>query len=64
MEQYPDIKGTAEFLVSPVTQTGMKDDIKHVHGFTKTKDEFTFDDGLADKQAPFISAVRLLVCAL
>ena len=64
MEQYPDIKGTAEFLVSPVMQTGMKDDIKRVHGFTKTKDVFTFDDGLADKQAPFISAVRPLVCAL
>ena len=54
MEQYPDIKGTAEFLVSPVMQTGMKDDIKCVHGFTKTKDVFTFDDGL----------VRPLVCAL
>ena len=64
MEQYPDIKGTAEFLVSPVMQTGMKDDIKRVHGFAKTKDLFTFDDGLADKQAPFISAVRPLVCAL
>ena len=64
MEQYPDIKGTAEFLVSPVMQTGMKDDIKRVHGFTKTKDVFTFDDGLADKQAPFISAVRPLVCTL
>ena len=64
MEQYPDIKGTAEFLVSPVMQTGMKDDIKRVHGFTKTKDVFSFDDGLADKQAPFISAVRPLVCAL
>ena len=43
MEQYPDIKGTAEFLVSPVMQTGMKDDIKGAHGFTKTKDLFTFD---------------------
>ena len=52
MEQYLDIKGTAEFLASPVMQTGMKDDIKRVHGFTKTKDVFTFDDGLADKQAP------------
>ena len=64
MGQYPDIKGTAEFLVSPVMQTGMKDDIKRVHGLTKTKDLFTFDNGLADKQAPFISAVRPLVCAL
>ena len=64
MEQYPDIKGTAEFLVSPVMQTGMKDDIKRVHGVTRTKDLFSFDDGLADKQAPFISAVRPLICAL
>ena len=61
MEQYPDIKGTAGFLVSPVVQTAMKDDIKRVHGFATTKDVFTFDDGFADKQARFISAVRPLV---
>ena len=45
-------------------KTGIKDDIKRVHGFTKTKDVFTFDDALADKQALFISAVRPLVCGL
>ena len=64
MEQYPDIKGTADFLVSPIMQTGMKEDIKRVHGLSRTKDLFTFDEGLADKQAPFISVVRPLVSAL
>ena len=28
MEQYPDIKGTADFLVSPIMQTGTKEGIK------------------------------------
>jgi hypothetical protein len=51
MEQYPDIKGTADFLVSPIMQTGMKEDVKRVHGLSQTKDLFTFDEGLADKQA-------------
>ena len=64
MEQYPDIKGTADFLVSPIMQTGMKEDIKRVHGLSRTKDLFTFDEGIADKQAPFISVVRPLVSAL
>ncbi|CAB4019461.1 Hypothetical predicted protein [Paramuricea clavata] len=64
MEQYPDIKGTADFLVSPIMQTEMKEKIKRVHGLSQTKDLFTFDEGLADKQAPFISVVRPLVSAL
>ena len=64
MDQYPDIKGTADFLVSPTMQTGMKEDIKRVHGLSRTKDLFTFDEGLADKQAPFISVVQPLVTAL
>ena len=63
-EQYLDIQKTAEFLVSPVMQTRMKDDIKSVHRFTKTKYVFTFDDGLGDKQTSFIFAVRPLVWAL
>ena len=64
MEQYPDIKGTADFLVSPIMQTGMKEDIKRVHGLSRTKDLFIFDEGLADKQAPFIYIVRPLVSTL
>ncbi|XP_022806778.1 uncharacterized protein LOC111343852 [Stylophora pistillata] len=63
MEQYPDIKGTNDFLVSPVMQSGMKEDAKRVHGLSRTKDLFTFDEGLAAKQAPFMS-VRPLVSAL
>jgi hypothetical protein len=53
MEQYPDIKGTADFLVSPIMPTGMKEDIKRVHGLSRTKDLFTFDEGLADKHPLF-----------
>lgn len=64
MEQYPDIKGTNDFLVSPVMQSGIKEDIKRVHGLSRTKDLLTFDEGLAANQAPFISVVRPLVSAL
>ena len=39
----------------------MKEDIKRVHGLSRTKD---LTKGLADKQAPFISVVRPLVSAL
>ena len=42
----------------------MKEDIKRVHGLFRTKDLFTFDEGLADKQAHFNSVVRPLVSAL
>ena len=47
MDQYLDIKGTADFLVSPTMQTGMKEDIKRVHGLSRTKDLFIFDESLA-----------------
>lgn len=45
-------------------QSGLKEGIKCVHGVPRTKDLFTFDEGLADKQAPFITVVRPLVSAL
>ncbi|PFX14795.1 putative RNA-directed DNA polymerase from transposon BS [Stylophora pistillata] len=61
--QYPDIKGTNDFVVSPVMQSGMKEDIERVYGLSQTKDLFIFDEGLAAKQASFIS-VRPLVSAL
>jgi hypothetical protein len=64
MEQYPEIKGTADFLVSPVMQSGMKEDIKRHHGIPRTKELFSFDEGLAERQAPFICVVRPLVSAL
>lgn len=64
MEQYPNIRETNDFLVSPVMQSGTKEDTKRVHGLSRTKDLFAFDEGLAAKQAPFISVIRPLVSAL
>ena len=42
----------------------MKEDIRRNHGVPRTKDLLAFDEGLAEKKAPFISVVRPLVSAL
>lgn len=64
LDKYPSIKGTETVLVSPTMETGMKDDIKKKHGYLKTKDLFAFDEGLAEKQAPLLTAVRPIMAAL
>ena len=44
---YTQIKDTECFLVAPTTEAGMKEELKKMHGYTKTKEPFPFDDGLA-----------------
>ena len=42
----------------------MKEDIKKRHRYTKTKELFAFDDGLAERQAAFIVVARPILAAL
>ena len=64
LDKYPEIKGTENVLVAPTMETGMKEDIKKKHGYLKTKEVFSFDDGLAERQAPLLTAVRPIIAAL
>ena len=43
---------------------GMKEKLKKRHGYTKTKELFTFDDGLAERQSTFLAVARPLLAAL
>lgn len=61
---YPQIKDTESLLVAPTMEAGMKEDIKKRHGYTKTKELFAFDDGLAERQAAFIVVARPILAAL
>ena len=63
-ENYPDIQRTESVLVAPTMETGMKEDIRKKHGHSKTKEVFSFDDGLAEKQSAFLLAARPIVAAL
>ena len=51
-------------LVAPTMETGMKEELKRGHGYTKTKELFTFDDGLAERQSAFLVVARPLLAAL
>ena len=53
-ENDPEIDGTESVLVAPTMEMGMKDDIRKKHGQSKTNEVFSFDDGLAEKQAAFL----------
>ena len=44
-------------------EAGMKEDIQRKHGCNKTKEVFTFDEGLADKQATFLLTARPILAA-
>ena len=61
---YPQIKDTESLLVAPTMEAGMKEDIKKRHGYTKTKEFFAFDDGLAERHAAFIVVARPILAAL
>ena len=45
-------------------ETGMKEYIRQTFGHFKTKEVLTFDDGLAERQAPFLTVVRPIATAL
>ena len=61
---YPQIKDTGSLLAAPTREAGMKKDIKKRHGYTKTKELFAVDDGLAERQAAFIIVARPILAAL
>lgn len=42
----------------------MKDEIKKSYPHRKTKEVFTFDDGLAKQQGPFLTVARPILAAL
>lgn len=64
LESYPAIKSTESFLVAPTMEAGMKEELRKRHGYVKTKDTLAFDDGLAEKQATYISVARPILAAL
>ena len=64
LDRYPAIEGMENLLVAPTIKTGMKEDIKKKHGYYNTKESFSFDEGLAERQAPILTAVRPIVAAL
>ena len=61
---YTQSKDTESLLVAPTMEAGMKEELKKRHGYTKTKDLFTFDDGLAERQSAFFLVARPLLAAL
>jgi len=42
----------------------MKEELKKRHGYTKTKELFTFDDGLAERQSAFLVVAHPLLATL
>jgi len=51
---YTQIKDTESVLVAPTMEAGMKEELKKRHGYTKTKELFAFDDGLAERQSALL----------
>ena len=64
MEKYPQIKGTENILVAPTMETGTKEYMRQKFGHPKTKEILAFDEGLAERQAPFLTVARLIATAL
>ena len=61
---YTQIKDTESLLVAPTMEAGMKEELKKRHGYTKTKELFTFDDGLAERHSVFLVMARPSLAAL
>ena len=61
---YTQIKDTESLLVAPTMKAGMKEELKKRHGYTKTKELFAFDDGLAERQSAFLVVARPLLAPL
>ena len=64
MEKYPQIKGTENILVAPTMETRTKDYMRQKFGHPKTKEILAFDEGLAKRQAPFLTVTRPIATAL
>ena len=64
MQKYPPIEGTDTILVAPTMENGAKEHIKQKFGFQKTKEVFSTDEGLAERQTPFLAVARPIAAAL
>ena len=64
IEKYPPIKGTEEILVAPIMETETKEYMRQKFGHHKTKDILAFDEGLAERQLPFLTVARPIATAL
>ena len=64
MEKYPPIMGTEEILVAPIMETGTKEYMRQKFGHHKTKDVLAFDEGLAERQSPFLTVACPIATAL
>ena len=64
LENYPPLEGTESILHAPTMEAGMKEEIRKMHGYLKTKDVFAFDDALAEKQGAFLLTARPIIAAL
>ena len=64
MQKYPPIKGMDEVLVAPTMETGTREHIKQKFGYHKTKEVFASDDGLVERQGPFLAVAQPLAPAL
>ena len=51
-------------LVAQTMEAGMKEELKKRHSYNKTKELFTFDDDLAERQSAFSVQARPLLAAL
>ena len=51
-------------MCAPTMEAGMKEEIRKSHGHRKTKEVFSFDDGLAEQQGPFLTVARPILAAL
>ncbi|CAB3999019.1 Hypothetical predicted protein, partial [Paramuricea clavata] len=64
LENYPPLEGTESILHVPTMEAGMREEIRKMHGYLKTKDVFAFDDALAEKQGAFLLTARPIIAAL
>lgn len=48
---------------APTMEAGMKQEIRKFHGHRKTKEVFSFDDGSAEQQGPFLTVARPILAA-
>ena len=64
MERYPQIESTENILIASTMETGTKEYMRQKFGHPKTKEILAFDEGLAERQALFLTVARPIATAL
>ena len=64
VSRLPSYQGDGVIFVTPTMEAGMKEEIRKSHGHWKTKEVFSFDDGLAEQQEPFLTVARTILATL